>query len=112
MKYLSRRNFLKTTALASAGAVLANRPFPSFASTKQNLEPTLKGKKVLYVWGGWDGHEPKQSVDIFVPWMKSEGAEVIVSETLDSYLDESLMKSLDLIIQIWTIRVFMVMYGS
>ena len=102
MKYLSRRNFLKTTALASAGAVLASRPLPTFANLKQDIEPTLKGKKVLFVWGGWEGHEPKQSIDVFVPWMRSEGAEVTVSDTLDIYLDESLMSSLDLIVQIWT----------
>lgn len=102
MKHLSRRNFLKTTAIASAGAVLANRPLTSFAGIKQNESPTLRGKKVLFVWGGWKGHEPKDSVDIFVPWMRSEGAEVTVSDTLDSYLNEPLMKSLDLIVQIWT----------
>jgi len=65
-------------------------------------DPSLKGKKVLFVWGGWDGHEPKQSIDIFVNWMRAEGAEVTVSETLDSYLDVKLMESLDLIVQIWT----------
>lgn len=102
MKYLSRRNFLKTTALASAGVVFASLPLTTFAKIKQASEPTLKGKKVLFVWGGWEGHEPKQSVDVFVPWMKSEGAEVIVSDTLDSYLDKSLMQSLDLIVQMWT----------
>lgn len=103
MKYLSRRSFLKTTAIASAGVALTNYPMSTFANSKQStLEPTLKGKKVLFVWGGWDGHEPEQSIDVFVPWMKSEGAEVIVSETLDSYLDTSLMNSLDLIVQIWT----------
>ena len=102
MKYLSRRNFLKTTALASAGVVFASRPLTTFAKIKQASEPTLKGKKVLFVWGGWEGHEPKQSVDVFVPWMKSEGAEVIVSDTLDSYLDNSLMHSWDLIVQMWT----------
>ena len=48
MKYLSRRNFLKTTALASAGAVLANHPITTLASPKQSSEPTLKGKKVLF----------------------------------------------------------------
>jgi type 1 glutamine amidotransferase len=64
--------------------------------------PSLQGKKVLFVYGGWDGHEPKQSIDIFVTWMRSEGAEVTVSATLDSYLDTTLMKSLDLIVQIWT----------
>jgi len=34
--------------------------------------------------------------------LRSEGAEVIVSDTLDSYLDEKLTASLDLIVQIWT----------
>jgi type 1 glutamine amidotransferase len=101
MAYISRRNFLKTTMAAGAGSVLI--PKNLIAQSDQNTpEPSLKGKKVLYVWGGWDGHEPKQSVDIFVPWMRSEGAEVVVSDTLDSYLDEDLMNSRDLIIQIVT----------
>lgn len=73
-----------------------------FADKKSKYIPSLMGKKVLYVYGGWTGHEPAQSVDIFVPWMKSEGAEVVVSDTLDSYLDEELMNSLDLIVQVWT----------
>lgn len=63
---------------------------------------SLAGKKVLFIHGGWKGHEPQKAVDIFVPWMRSEGAEVIVSDTLDIYLDEELMSSLDLIVQIWT----------
>lgn len=64
--------------------------------------PSLKGKKVLFVWGGWKGHEPEQCRDIFVPWMESEGAEVIVSDSLGIYTDEELMASLDLVVQIWT----------
>lgn len=71
-------------------------------SNQSNNIPSLKGKKVLYVYGGWKGHEPEKSIDVFVPWMRSEGAEVIVSDSLNSYVDESLMNSLDLIIQIWT----------
>jgi len=61
----------------------------------------LNGKKVLFVWGGWMGHEPDLCRDIFIPWMESEGAEVTVSETLDAYLEMDIEK-LDLIIQIWT----------
>jgi type 1 glutamine amidotransferase len=61
----------------------------------------LKGKKVLFVWGGWMGHEPDKCRDIFVPWMESEGAIVTVSNTLDSYVDTDL-KSFDLIVQTWT----------
>ncbi|MBP7039088.1 MAG: ThuA domain-containing protein [Bacteroidales bacterium] len=62
----------------------------------------LKGKKVLFVWGGWMGHEPDKCRDIFVPWMKSEGAEVVVSDTLDSYTQLDLKNDFDLIVQAWT----------
>ena len=57
---------------------------------------------VLLVWGGWPGHDPDKCRDIFAPWMRDAGFELTVSDTLDAYLDESLMGSLDLIVQIWT----------
>lgn len=100
MKSLSRRNFVKASMVAGTGVLLM--PNEVLAASKEVVECTLKGKKVLYVYGGWKGHKPVESVDLFVPWLKSEGAEVTVSDTLDSYLDENLMNSLDLIIQIWT----------
>jgi uncharacterized protein len=59
-------------------------------------------KSALFVWGGWDGHEPKQTTDVFVPLVEAAGFQVEVSNTLDSYLDESKMKSFDLIVQCWT----------
>ncbi len=59
-------------------------------------------KKALFVWGGWEGHEPKQTMDIFAPWLEKQGFEVIISHTLDSYLDKELMQSLDLIVQVYT----------
>ena len=59
-------------------------------------------KKVLMVWGGWEGHEPKQCTDVFVPILKEEGFSVEVSNSLDSYLDEAMMKSLSLVVQCWT----------
>jgi hypothetical protein len=59
-------------------------------------------KSVLFVWGGWDGHEPKQCVDIFAPIMKQEGFSVTICDTLDVYLDVSALKQFDLITQIWT----------
>ncbi len=101
MKNLNRRKFFLSAFAAIAGLILIAQNLTAQPDKKAQV-PTLKGKKVLFVWGGWSGHEPKQSVDIFVPWMKSEGAEVIVSDNLDSYLDESLMGSLDLVIQMWT----------
>ena len=59
-------------------------------------------KKALMVRGGWDGHEPVQTVDIFAPILEAEGFEVKVSDTLDSYLDQDLMRGLSLIVPCWT----------
>ncbi len=59
-------------------------------------------KKALVVWGGWDGHTPKESADTFVPFLEESGYEVVVSNTLDSYIDRDLMMSLDLVVQVWT----------
>jgi hypothetical protein len=59
-------------------------------------------KKVLIVWGGWDGHEPEQCADIFAPILRDAGFEVAVSDTLDSYLDKARMSALSLIVPVWT----------
>jgi uncharacterized protein len=56
-------------------------------------------KKVLVVWGGWEGHEPKQTVDIFAPYLLEQGFDVEISNTLDAYLDTEKLKSLALIVQ-------------
>jgi len=59
-------------------------------------------KKALMVWGGWDGHEPKQCVDIFAPILQAEGFDVTVSDTLDSYADAGMMAELSLVVPAWT----------
>jgi type 1 glutamine amidotransferase len=59
-------------------------------------------KSALFVWGGWDGHEPKQCVDIFAPWLAEQGYRVQISDTLDAYLDTAQMQALDLIVQVVT----------
>lgn len=59
-------------------------------------------KRALMVWGGWEGHEPKQCVEIFAPFLRDQGYEVFIYDTLDVYLNTELMRSLDLIVPIWT----------
>lgn len=61
-----------------------------------------KKKKALFVWGGWEGHEPKQCVDIFAPWLQEQGFDVEISNSLDSYTNAAMMKSLDLVVQVFT----------
>ena len=59
-------------------------------------------KKALMVWGGWDGHEPDQCVEIYAPYLREHGYEVDISDSLDAYLDSGKMYALDLVIPIWT----------
>jgi uncharacterized protein len=101
MRNSNRRKFILTAIAALTGFIFLSQNLLAQA-TQNDPVPTLKGKKVLFVWGGWAGHEPKQSIDVFVPWLESEGAKVVVSDNLDSYINASLMDSLDLIIQTWT----------
>ena len=59
-------------------------------------------KKALVVWGGWDGHTPRQSAELFASILQEEGYAVEVSDTLDAYLDDGKLKALDLIVPVWT----------
>ena len=59
-------------------------------------------KKAIMVWGGWEGHEPKQCVDIFAPILEEEGFTVTISDTLDTYKDRDLMAEQDLVVPAWT----------
>lgn len=59
-------------------------------------------KKAIMVWGGWEGHEPKQCVDIFAPILAEEGFAVTISDTLDTYKDRDLMAEQDLVVPAWT----------
>jgi len=59
-------------------------------------------KSALFVRGGWEGHEPRQCVEIFAPYLEEQGYEVEISDTLDSYLDEAKMKALSLVVPVWT----------
>jgi type 1 glutamine amidotransferase len=59
-------------------------------------------KKALIVWGGWDGHQPEEVAGIFSDVLKKENYQVEVSATLDSFADEEKMKTIDLIVPVWT----------
>lgn len=59
-------------------------------------------RKALIVWGGWDGHQPKQVAEIFRGLLVKEGFEVEVSDTLDAFMDEAKLLELSLIVPIWT----------
>jgi uncharacterized protein len=46
-----------------------------------------QAKKVLMVWGGWEGHQPRECTELFAGIMRADGLEVTVSDSLDAYLE-------------------------
>lgn len=59
-------------------------------------------KSVLFVWGGWDGHEPKQCVDIFATLLEQAGYSVTICDNLSVYINPDALMRYDLITQAWT----------
>ncbi len=59
-------------------------------------------KSALVIWGGWDGHKPKECVDRFIPFLRQQGYDVEVSDTLAALEDERKLASLSLIVPCWT----------
>lgn len=59
-------------------------------------------RKALIVWGGWDGHQPKEVSEIFADVLRKEAFDVTVSDSLDAFTDAELMAKLDLIVPVWT----------
>ena len=97
---ITRRKFIQRGLLVAAAVLVL--PVLTGQGVSMTGDSPLNGKRVLFVWGGWMGHEPDKCRDIFVPWMESEGAVVTVSETLDSYINFDLRNDFDLIVQSWT----------
>src|SRR4051812_35916886 len=70
------------------------------------LETSFGGSHVarnaLIVWGGGDGHQPKQVAEIFARVLREDGFNVDVSDTLDVFANEAKLMQLSLIVPIWT----------
>lgn len=56
----------------------------------------------LVVRGGWDGHAPVETTDLFLPFLREHGYDVTVEDSLEIYADEGLMARVDLVLQCWT----------
>jgi len=59
-------------------------------------------KKALIVFGGWEGHQPKETAELIAGDLKKEGFEVELSDTLDVFKDGERLKTLSLIVPHWT----------
>lgn len=60
------------------------------------------GRRALFVYGGWEGHEPGRCRDLWVPWLEGQGFTVTAADSLAAYADAAVMGTVDVIVQSWT----------
>ena len=60
------------------------------------------GKSALVMWGGWNGHTPKETAEILAGKLKENGFDVRVENALKPLEDGEAMKKLNLIVPMWT----------
>lgn len=59
-------------------------------------------KSALMVWGGWEGHQPKETTELVASLLAGEGLDVDISDSLDSLTDAEALLKRDLIVVCWT----------
>lgn len=56
----------------------------------------------LIVRGGWDGHQPAETTDSVIPYLRENGFTVRVEESTAIYTDAEYLATVDLIVQVVT----------
>ena len=64
-----------------------------------DTQQTAPEKRALVVRGGWDGHQPVEATELFLPFLEANGFEVRVEESPAVYTDASYLSGVDLIVQ-------------
>lgn len=59
-------------------------------------------KNALIVAGGWEGHQPREVGELFARVLRAEGFTVEVQHELEAFDDGEKLKTLSLIVPIWT----------
>lgn len=63
---------------------------------------SIDGKRALITWGGWEGHEPDKVAELFRGMLDDAGMVVTVTDSLDCFDDAEALRTLDLIVPVWT----------
>jgi uncharacterized protein len=58
--------------------------------------------KALFLYGGWEGHEPDQCAAIVAPLLEASGLKVTLSKDLRVYADVDRLRTYDLIVHCWS----------
>ena len=59
-------------------------------------------RRALIVRGGWDGHQPVEATELFIPFLETNGFEVRIEESPEIYADAAALAETDLIVQAMT----------
>ena len=59
-------------------------------------------RKALIFWGGWLGHQPEEVGQLFKGILEADGMDVTVTDSLDPLEDAEYLKTLDLLVPVWT----------
>ena len=59
-------------------------------------------KTALVVRGGWDGHQPVEATELFIPHLERNGYEVRIEDSPKIYADAEYMAGVDLVMQAMT----------
>lgn len=59
-------------------------------------------RSALVVRGGWEGHAPVATTELFIPALRAAGFVVEVADSLDVYCDAELLAGTDLVVQCWS----------
>ncbi|WP_035777036.1 ThuA domain-containing protein, partial [Arthrobacter sp. H5] len=59
----------------------------------------MAAKNALVVRGGWDGHQPVEATNLFIPHLECNGYSVRVEENTSVYADAEYLRTVDLIMQ-------------
>ena len=59
-------------------------------------------RRAMVVFGGWEGHRPREVGEILARVLREDGFEVESSDSLDAFADEAKLRGLSLIVPHWT----------
>jgi len=56
-------------------------------------------RRALIVRGGWSGHSPVETSELFVPFLEATGFQIEIRDDAEAYADAQLMAGVDLVVQ-------------
>lgn len=80
----------------------ASSPTPQ-PDSRPDPDPRVPiSRRALVVRGGWEGHAPVATTEIFIPALRAAGFTVEIADHLDVYCDAARLAATDLIVQCWS----------